>query len=180
MIDNEINLHSMDFTPLKNHYLIGVQFFSREFNNIGLKSIMITTLLTRNMPSQIFPVSDEIEETLDVAISFPGVVLARKSLYKIRNMVDEKSNNSNDDNTMPYVTKIFPINNAVPSYVVDLGNVFVFSSVESKYARPLSFFSREYIRELQGIIKLELSNSSRTVLEGSERNPVFNFATTRS
>lgn len=175
----------MDFTPDENTFLVGVQLFSSEFANstpnatvdddgyAGLETLFITTLFLRNMPSQLFPEAVEIEEVLDVGISFPGLIIMRKKLHSITNKFDLKYINLKSK----YVMKLFPLNTAIPSFVIDLGNVFIYSTVDSKYARPLTFFARDDIHERLAAKKA--GKRKNNYLKKSQKKPVFSKATTK-
>jgi hypothetical protein len=157
------NLHSLKFTAIEKKFILGVEFQSKEFLPDaagGPKydfTMMITTMLAAQMPSKIYALDET--QNLEPTFAFSGVILTRKTPYMLKTLKVTGS--------ASYTTRLFPINTAIPSYVIDLGNVFVFSSVESKYARPLTFFKREDIH------KILKDPSNPVLLKDSIRLPVF-------
>jgi hypothetical protein len=179
---SRVILHSVEFTAVEKKFMVGVEFRAKEFSVGGASAndqftMMLPSITTLNMPAKIHPESknnEDIEETLDIIITFPGVVLVRSLPYMVKNY-----DSSTPVKAIPYTVKLFPINTALPAYVIDLGNIFVFSSVESKYARPLTFFKREDIHAiLKGKKSGEIGSDLDTRLEDAKRLPVFSDPTT--
>jgi hypothetical protein len=173
-----IVLHAVEFTAIEKKFVICVEFKAKELkyqadqktSTADPLTMMVSTLDAVDMPSKIFPTPTSVEETLTTNIVFPGALFVRSSKFKLKDPASPTP-----ETTAPYVMKVYLINTAIPAYVIDLGNVFVFSSVESRYARPLSFFTREKIHSLIRIIKNPSTSSKAgpTILLHEDRQTLF-------
>lgn len=161
---------------MEKMFIAGVVFEAKEFerDSSGVTygfTMMITTITAINQPIKLHPEGRKEEEPLLTSIPFPGVLIVRKTPYMVKSSSKDPAAATTAE---VYITKIFPMNTAVPSYVIDLGNVYVFSSVESKYARPLSYFPRQRIHEIIRKIKKNDFDPATDILLKKDRNSVFN------
>jgi len=143
-----LTLHALEFTAEDKRFLFAVQFSSEEVSwkdesteakNMKPISMVVAVLYTRDLAAKLYPAPFSVTDApvLNTGIQFPGSFFVRSNHY-IPKVIG---------NSSPYVSKLSTISTALPTYALDFGDVVVFSSLEGRYARPLSYFSRKDIHE---------------------------------
>lgn len=163
----EMSLVTVEFTAVEKQFLVATKFTSRELleavNSGGNSSnsttntttddspfqMLITTVTVTNLPFRVKVITDHRtpDEVLDTIIPFPGTILLRKKHYTLplaesRDILEQTEHQKEQagETHVDFVPQIFPMSTAIPSYVINFGNVLLYTSLESRYARPLHFY----------------------------------------
>ncbi|ODM91996.1 hypothetical protein Ocin01_14685 [Orchesella cincta] len=168
------------FTPVERKFIVAARFQSEEINKNPFQ-LLITTVSSTNFPFKVKLSKDSriVDEVLDTIIPFPGMVLIRPKSFQIpftnsRDPLEEEENTAElkGKTMVDFLPKLFPINTAVTSFVIHLGNVFVVSSLDGRYARPLHYFSWSTIDVKSS--PSSISTNKTTVLQFQESSIIFN------
>ncbi|CAL8118336.1 unnamed protein product [Orchesella dallaii] len=169
------------FTPVERKFIVAARFQSHEITK-NMFQLLVTTVSSTNFPFKVkLPKESRVvDEVLETIIPFPGTILVRSNPFKVpamksRDPLEEDENTAElkGKTMVDFVPKLFPINTAVTSYVIDLGNVFVLTSLDARYARPLHYYSWTSIHEK--LFPLP-SSQNKSALQFNESSIIFHGA----
>jgi len=157
-LPSDITIADVQFTVAEKQFISGMTFSASEisdhFPNDPPFKMMISTMYVTNFPylvkirpSKKGGVAELPDEKLETVVPFPGVIYLRTKAYKVpvarsRDPLEnqEHTESLRGSTQVDYVPQIHVLGTAIPTFVINLGDVLVYSSVEHRYAKPLHFF----------------------------------------
>ncbi|CAL8118378.1 unnamed protein product [Orchesella dallaii] len=153
---DDLGLYTVEFTAVEKQFILAVKFKAVEipsnFSSTGRADpfqMMITTATITNFPLRVKLPEDfrTQDENLDVIIPFPGIIILRSKPYSVpavrsRDPIEQEEHKRElkGNKFVDYTPEIFTMSTAIPSYVIDFGDIFLYTSLESRYARPLHYY----------------------------------------
>lgn len=157
-----LRILGMEFTSAEKQFVYCVRIEASEINALTstLKppafQAIISTVTITNFPQRVKLKQETADEKLETYEPFPGFILVRmqhfhvtapKSRDESENL--EHANELSGSIQVEFVPELHILGTSLPSYVVNLGNVLMFSSIEGRYARPLHYFRWEVLHEAE-------------------------------
>ncbi len=158
-LPNDITITDVQFTVAEKQFVFGMRFTANEISDHFPPQqppfkMMVSTMYVTNFPYlvKIRPasktgVAEMPDEKLETVVPFPGVIYLRTKPYKVAvaKSRDPLENNEHTESLrgstqVDYVPQFHVLGTAIPTFIVNLGDVLVYSSVEHRYAKPLHFF----------------------------------------
>ncbi|ODM95245.1 hypothetical protein Ocin01_11426 [Orchesella cincta] len=153
---DDLGLYTVEFTAVEKQFILAVKFKAIEipgnFSAAGRSDpfqMMITTATITNFPLRVKLPKDfrTQDERLNVLVPFPGIIILRSKPYSVpavksRDPVEDEEHKRELKGAkfVDYTPEIFTLSTAIPSYVIDFGDIFLYTSLESRFARPLHYF----------------------------------------
>lgn len=166
---SEIHLNTLEFTAMEKTYVYGLIFdaneipqsFAGQSGTAKPFQMIISTLSIVNFPYRVKIQTDidsldrnATDERLDYTSPFPGVVLLRSKPFRVHVQpsrdpfeTQENANSLKGEVLVDFVPQIFTLGTSIPSYVVNLGDVIMFTSMDNRYAKPLHYYPWNVVDE---------------------------------